>query len=57
MKKTKDYLDTYHHYRNKIIPQVGLERVREVYRDALFMVTPLDRLEGLRDAITDTEKG
>ena len=57
MPKSKDYQETYTHYRHNIIPQVGLERVREAYRDALFMVTPLDRLAAIRDAISDAEKG
>jgi len=56
MKRTAAYQDTYQHYTENIIPAVGLERVRDVYRDALFLVNvPPERLAALRDAIEDAE--
>jgi hypothetical protein len=51
----KEYDETYNHYRN-LIEKLGIERIQEVYRDALFMVVPHHRLSALRDALTDARK-
>ena len=51
MQQSKEYLETLAHYRDTIIPQVGIERVREVYKDALFMVNIGQRREAILAAI------
>ena len=48
-KERLEYNETLAHWR-ALIPQVGIERVREAYRDALFMAVPPHYLAALRDA-------
>ena len=49
--KQREYNETRAHWQT-ILESVGIARVREAYRDALFMVVPHHRLAALRDTIT-----
>lgn len=46
----REYKTTLDHWR-RLIAELGINRVEECYRDALFMVVPRHRLMALRNAI------
>ena len=48
----QEYAETRQHWQ-QILEAVGMVRVSDSYRDALFMVVPKHRLAALRDTITE----
>ena len=51
MAHSKAYQETFKRYRDVIIPEVGLDRIKEVYRDAVFMENVEERRQALLAAI------